>query len=85
MHGVVRLVGEFGDANNLPEQQIYMNNLAVEELVTNTVGYDLKGVTKPKIEVIVQVKQHRPGADHWGHRPTLRSDTGHKPRPLFAN
>ena len=55
VRGLAQMVEEFGDANDLPDQKIYMINLALEELVTNTVSYGLRGVAQPKIEITVQV------------------------------
>ena len=55
VRGLAQMVEEFGDANKLPMQKIYMINLAVEELITNTVSYGLRGVTRPKIEIALQV------------------------------
>ncbi len=55
VRGLAQMVEEFGDANKLPMQKIYMINLAVEELITNTVSYGLRGVTQPKIEIALQV------------------------------
>ena len=55
VHGVAQMIEELGHANDLPEQKIFMVNLAVEELITNTVSYGLKGVVRPRIEITVQV------------------------------
>ena len=55
VRGLAQMIEDFGDANELPPQKIYMINLAVEELITNTVSYGLVGVTQPKIEVALQV------------------------------
>ena len=49
------MVEEFGDANRLPDQQIYMINLALDELITNTVSYGLRGIARPRIEVALQI------------------------------
>ncbi len=48
-------VEAFGDANKLMGKTIYMMNLALEELITNTVSYGLEGVTQPEIEIAAQV------------------------------
>ena len=55
VRSLAQMVEEFGDANKLPDQQIYMINLALDELITNTVSYGLRGVALPKIEVCLQV------------------------------
>ncbi len=49
-------VEEFGDANELPDQQVYTINLALDELITNAVSYGLKGVARPLIEITLQVR-----------------------------
>jgi serine/threonine-protein kinase RsbW len=50
-----RMVEEFGDANRLPHPKIYMINLALDELITNSVTYGFGGVADPKIEVTVRI------------------------------
>ncbi len=55
VRGLAEMVEEFGDANELPDQQVYMINLALDELITNTVNHGLRGVARPRIEVILQV------------------------------
>ena len=56
VRGLAQMVEEFGDANELPEQQIYMINLALDELITNTVSYGLRGVSHPQIEITLRVR-----------------------------
>jgi len=55
VRSLAQMVEEFGDANKLPDQQIYMINLALDELITNTVSYGLRGVARPRIEITLQV------------------------------
>ena len=55
VRGLARMVEEFGEANKLPMPKIYMINLAVDELINNTASYGLEGVTRPKIEIALQV------------------------------
>lgn len=55
VRGLAQMVEEFGDANKISDQQIYMINLALDELITNTVSYGLRGVTDPKIEIRLKV------------------------------
>ncbi len=50
-----RMVEEFGDANALPHPKIYMINLALDELITNSVTYGFDGVADPRIEVTVRL------------------------------
>ena len=57
VRSLAQMVEEFGDANKLPDQQIYMINLALDELITNTVSYGLRGVARPRIEVALQVDE----------------------------
>lgn len=52
---LAQAVEEFGDANDLPDQQIYLINLALDELITNTVSYGLRGIDHPTIEVTLQI------------------------------
>jgi len=59
VRSLAQMVEEFGDANELPDQQIYMINLALDELITNTVSYGLRGVSRPKIEITLQVSENR--------------------------
>ena len=55
VRSLAQVVEGFGDANELPEPKIYMINLALDELITNTVSYGLQGVDKPQIEITLQV------------------------------
>ncbi len=55
VRGLAQMVEEFGEANKLPVPKIYMINLAVDELINNTASYGLQGVTRPKIEIALQV------------------------------
>ena len=57
VRSLAQMVEEFGDANKLPDQQVYMINLALDELITNTVSYGLRGVARPKIEIMLQVSE----------------------------
>ena len=84
VRGLAQMIEDFGDANELPQQRIYMINLAVEELITNTVSYGLVGVRQPKIEVASGSQQWRSGAEHGRQRQTVRSDPRHDPRPVVG-
>ena len=55
VRSLAQQVEEFGDAHELPEQQIYMINLALDELITNTVSYGLRGIGQPKIDVTLRI------------------------------
>ena len=50
-----RMVEEFGDANRLPHSKVYLINLALDELITNSVTYGFGGIANPKIEVTVRL------------------------------
>jgi len=51
LHDVSRMVEAFGVANGLPESRVYMLNLALDELITNSVNYGFDGVADPRIEI----------------------------------
>ena len=55
VRGLSQMVEEFGDANNVPEPKIYMVNLALDELITNSVSYGFGGVAHPKIGITLRV------------------------------
>ena len=55
VRSLAQMVEEFGDANRLPDQKVYLINLALDELITNTVRYGLHGVARPRIEVDLRV------------------------------
>ena len=55
VRGLAQMVEEFGDANRIPDRQIYLINLALDELITNVVSYGLRGVAQPRIEIILRV------------------------------
>ena len=58
VRSLAQMVEEFGDANRLPDQQVYMINLALDELITNTVSYGFRGVARPRIEVGLQISDN---------------------------
>ena len=55
LHNLSRMVEAFGAAHRLPESKTYMLNLALDELVANTVHYGLDGVAEPRIEITLWV------------------------------
>ncbi len=59
LHGLSRMVEEFGDANGLPEPTVFMINLALDELVTNSVMHGFSGVRDPRIDIGLQVEGDR--------------------------
>ena len=50
-----QMVEHFGASQGLPASKIYMINLALDELVTNSVGYGFEGVGDPRIEITMWV------------------------------
>ena len=48
------MVEAFGDANGLPQQRVFVINLALDELITNTVMHGLKDVPT-EIDIMLQV------------------------------
>lgn len=56
VRGLAEMVEEFGDANRLSPSKVYMINLALEELITNTVSYGLEGVVDPEIGIGMRVR-----------------------------
>ena len=48
------MVEAFGDANSLPQQRVFVINLALDELITNTVMHGLKDVPT-EIDIMLQV------------------------------
>ncbi len=56
VRGLAEMVEEFGDANGLSPNKVYMINLALEELITNTVSYGLEDVADPEIGIGMHVR-----------------------------
>ena len=56
VRGLAEMVEEFGDVNSLSPNKVYMINLALEELITNTVSYGLDGVADPEIGIGMHVR-----------------------------
>lgn len=50
-----RLVEAFGDANGLPDPKVYVINLALDELITNTVMHGLEEVSEAEIAITLRV------------------------------
>ena len=55
LRNLSRMVEAFGAANRLPESEIYMLNLALDELVANAVNYGFEGVAEPRLDVTLWV------------------------------
>ena len=54
VRGLAQMVEAFGDVNELPQDKVFMINLAVDELIMNTVSYGLQQVTQPEVEFTLQ-------------------------------
>ena len=55
VRSLAQMVEEFGDANTVPDQKVYLINLALDELITNAAAYGFRGVAHPKIEITLRV------------------------------
>ena len=53
--GVTKMVESFAANNKVPEEQIFLLNLAVDELLTNYVEYSRKRVRHPRMELTIRV------------------------------
>ena len=52
---ISRMVETFGAAHKLDESRVYMLNLALDELITNSVDYGFDGVAEPRIEITLWI------------------------------
>ena len=73
---IVEMVEAFGEANGIPEQQIFLINLEIDELITNYVRHSVRKVSKPRMELTVQ--------EHEGKVILTVLDTGPPFNPLTA-
>ncbi len=55
LRDVSRMVEAFGEAHRLDESRVYALNLALDELVTNSVSYGFDGVAAPRIEITLWI------------------------------
>ena len=55
LRDVSRMVETFGAAHRLDDSRVYMINLALDELVTNSVNYGFDGVAEPRIEITLWI------------------------------
>ena len=55
LRDVSRMVEGFGAAHRLDESRVYMLNLALDELITNSVNYGFDGVAEPRIEITLWI------------------------------
>ncbi len=73
---IVEMVEAFGEANGIPEQQIFLINLEIDELMTNYVRHSVRKVPQPRMELTVQ--------EHDGKVILTVLDTGPPFNPLTA-
>ncbi len=50
------MVEEFGDANGLPDPKVFVINLALDELITNTVTHGLEDKADAEIRIRMRVR-----------------------------
>lgn len=55
LRGLSQMVESFGASQGVPASKIYMINLALDELVANSVHYGFDGVADPRIDVTMWV------------------------------
>jgi anti-anti-sigma factor len=55
LRDVSRMVEAFGAVHRLDESRVYMLNLALDELVTNSVNYGFDGVAEPRVEITLWI------------------------------
>ena len=53
------MVEAFGDANGLPDPKVFVINLALDELITNTVTHGLGGMADAEIRITMRVDAER--------------------------
>ena len=56
LHKLSRLVEEYGDSRGLPEPTVFMVNLALDELITNSCMHGFGGVAEPRIDIGIHVE-----------------------------
>jgi serine/threonine-protein kinase RsbW len=54
---VSRMVEAFGDANGLPEPQVYVVNLALDELIANAVTHGFADVANSRMDIELRVEE----------------------------
>ena len=55
LRDVSRMVEDFGAVHRLDASRVYMLNLALDELVTNSVDHGFDGVAEPRIEITLWI------------------------------
>ena len=55
LRDVSRMVEAFGAVHRLDASRVYMLNLALDELITNSVNYGFDGVAEPRIEITLWI------------------------------
>ncbi len=74
LRDVSRMVEAFGATHRLDESRVYMLNLALDELITNSVNYGFDGVAEPRIGDHVVDQRQVAGPDDHRQRAPFRSD-----------
>lgn len=55
VRGLSSMVEAFGDANGLPDPKVFVINLALDELITNTVTHGLEDMAEAEIRIMMRV------------------------------
>ena len=55
LRSLSQMVEDFGASRGLPASKIYMINLALDELIANSVSYGFEGVAEPRVDVTMWV------------------------------
>ena len=76
LSSIAEMVEAFGEENGIPDQQIFLINLEIDELITNYVRHSLLKVSQPRMELTVQ--------EHEGKVILTVLDTGPPFNPLTA-
>ncbi len=56
LHSLAKLVEDFGENNSVPEQQIFMLNLILDELMTNYVRHSMHKVSMSRMELALRAE-----------------------------
>ena len=56
---IAEMVEAFGEANSIPDQQIFLVNLEIDELITNYVRHSIRNVTRPRMQLTLRVHEDK--------------------------
>ena len=76
LSSIAEMVEAFGDANAVPNQQVFLVNLEIDELITNYVRHSVHKVARPRIQLTLRV--------HGRKLALVVLDTGPPFNPLTA-